>query len=202
MGKFYSTAFLIGPKQKMIQFWILFLFFTSLCAGVESESEYDDYYEYYDEKEQKISAEWKTLATEMFEGMDTDKNNYTTAKEFKKYWSQAHTEREVYILSSVFPAVDDNQSGVLEFEEILKNGKKIIVKSGLLGMMWYLLKKADSEESLGKITINAPQLKQNWQNRFQYFTQEELQRIIDELDLNSDGRIHHIELLLYLDSSK
>ena len=53
----------------MIQFWILFLFFTCFCAGVESESEYDDYYEYYDEKEQKISAEWKTLATEMFEGM-------------------------------------------------------------------------------------------------------------------------------------
>ena len=72
----------------------------------------------------------------------------------------------------------------------------------ILGMMWYLLNKADSEESLGKITINASQLKQNWQNRFQYFTQEELQRIIDELDLNSDGRIHHIELLLYLDSSK
>ena len=65
----YSTAFLIGPKQKMIQFWILILFFTSFCDGVESESEYDDYYEYYDEKEQKISAEWKTLATEMFEGM-------------------------------------------------------------------------------------------------------------------------------------
>ena len=65
----YSTAFLIGPKQKMIHFWILFLFFAWFCAGVESESEYDDYYEYYDEKEQKISAEWKTLATEMFEGM-------------------------------------------------------------------------------------------------------------------------------------
>ena len=72
----------------------------------------------------------------------------------------------------------------------------------ILGMMWYLLNKVDSEESLGKITINASLLKQNWQNRFQYFTQEELQRIIDELDLNSDGRIHHIELLLYLDSSK
>ena len=67
--------------------------------------------------------------------MDTDKNNYTTTKEFKKYWSQAHTEREVNILSSVFPAVDDNQSGVLEFDEILRNGKKIIVKSGLLGML-------------------------------------------------------------------
>ena len=56
----------------MIQFWILFLFFTCFCAGVESESEYDDYYEYYDEKEQKISAEWKTLATEMFEGMSSN----------------------------------------------------------------------------------------------------------------------------------
>ena len=67
--------------------------------------------------------------------MDTDKNNYTTKKEFKKYWSQAHTEREVNILSSVFPAVDDNQSGVLEFDEILRNGKKIIVKSGLLGII-------------------------------------------------------------------
>ena len=67
--------------------------------------------------------------------MDTDKNNYVTTKEFKKYWSQAHTKREVNILYSVFPAVDDNQSGVLEFEEILRNGKNIIVKSGLLGML-------------------------------------------------------------------
>ena len=56
----------------MIQFWILFLLFTCFCAGVESESEYDDYYEYYDEQEQEISAEWKTLATEMFEGMNSN----------------------------------------------------------------------------------------------------------------------------------
>ena len=48
------------------------MFFTCFCAGVVSESEYDDYYEYYDEKEQKISAEWKTLATEMFEGMSSN----------------------------------------------------------------------------------------------------------------------------------
>ena len=33
-------------------------------------------------------------------------------------------------------------------------------------------------------------------------SQEDCVKIIDELDLNSDGRIHHIELLLYLDSSK
>ena len=64
----------------MIQFWILILFFTSFCDGVESESEYDDYYEYYDEKEQKISAEWKTLATEMFEGM-----SYLTTVHYKNY---------------------------------------------------------------------------------------------------------------------
>ena len=56
----------------MIQFWILFFLFTCFCAAVESESEYDDYYEYYDEQEQEISAEWKTLATEMFEGMSSN----------------------------------------------------------------------------------------------------------------------------------
>ena len=74
----------------MIQFWILFLFFTCFCAGVESESEYDDYYEYYDEKEQKISAEWKTLATEMFEGMSLNlttvhykNHNYFIAYHYK-----------------------------------------------------------------------------------------------------------------------
>ena len=59
-------------KTKMIQFWILFSLFICFCAGVESETEYDDYYEYYDQDEQEISAEWKALATEMLEGMSSN----------------------------------------------------------------------------------------------------------------------------------
>ena len=102
--------------------------------------------------------------------MDTDNNSYVTKKEFKKYWSQAHTEREVHILSHLFPTIDENQSGVLEFDEIARNGKLIVVKSGLLGMMWYLQKNSDSDESLQKITINAYQLKQTWKQKFPYFT--------------------------------
>ena len=45
--------------------------------------------------------------------------------------------------------VDDNQNRSLEFDEILSNGKRVIIKSGLLGMMWHLLENAKTEEELG-----------------------------------------------------
>ena len=131
-------------------------------------------------------------------GMDLDKNNNVSFDEFEKYWSQALTHHEMGLLMKLFPIIDDNQNGLLQFDEILKNGKGVIVKAGLLGMMWMVMKSADSEEALAKIKIDADALRKNWKKQFTYFSEEEIDRIVSELDVNNDNMINHMELFMHL----
>lgn len=147
----------------------------------------------------KISTEtWTDVAIEMWKGMDLDENNNVSFDEFEKYWSQALTHHEMGLLMKLFPIIDDNQNGLLQFDEILKNGKGVIVKAGLLGMMWMVMKSADSEEALAKIKIDADALRQNWKKQFTYFSEEEIDRIVSELDVNNDNMINHMELFMHL----
>ena len=48
------------------------------------------------------------------------------------------------------------------------------------------------------MTIDAAKLRQDWEDKFLYFTIPEINQTIYELDLNEDGRIHHIELLIQI----
>merc|ERR1712241_603956 len=191
-NKFYHRLFFKFwfCKKKMLQTIIIFSPLFYLCAGAPQDME-----EY-----ELVSPEdaWNESAMEMWKGMDLDKNEKVTRNEFEKYWRQAHTSKEMDILRQMFPIVDDNQNGWLEFDEVLNNGKRVIIKSGLLGMMWYLLKNAKTEEELAEMTINATKLRRDWEEKFLYFTIPEIKQIIQELDLNEDGKIHHIELLIQI----
>ena len=51
---------------------------------------------------------------------------------------------------------------------------------------------------VGEMTIDAAKLRQDWEDKFLYFTIPEINQTIYELDLNEDGRIHHIELLIQI----
>ena len=130
--------------------------------------------------------------------MNSDRNEYVTIEEFEKYWSQALTHHEMGLLMKLFEIIDENQNNTLQFDEIFKNGKGVIVKTGIIGMMWMMMKSADSEDDLHKMKIDAEALRQKWKREFTYFSDVEIDRIVSELDVNNDGLINHMELFMHL----
>merc|ERR1712146_393307 len=143
-------------------------------------------------KQKELTEEQKQEIKEAFDLFDTDGSGSIDAKELKVAMRALGFELKKEEIQKMISDVDDDGSGMGEFNEFLQMMSQKILNRDPKDVILKAFRLFDDDET-GKISFK--NLKRVAKELGERMTDEELQEMIDEADCDGDGEVNEEEFL-------